>query len=88
MGRFLKIFTELPQEKIAELEGLQGAAINDAKAILADECNVPNVPSPVTVVGDIHGQVCSSFLGRDCRYLAAASGNHPAHPSSWLHPRH
>ena len=27
-----------------------------AKAILADECNVPNVPSPVTVVGDIHGQ--------------------------------
>jgi hypothetical protein len=27
-----------------------------AKNILADECNVPNVPSPVTVVGDIHGQ--------------------------------
>jgi len=27
-----------------------------AKSILADECNVPNVPAPVTVVGDIHGQ--------------------------------
>ncbi len=27
-----------------------------AKNLLADECNVPNVPSPVTVVGDIHGQ--------------------------------
>jgi hypothetical protein len=27
-----------------------------AKNILADECNVPNVPAPVTVVGDIHGQ--------------------------------
>ena len=35
------------------------ALCNAAKAILADECNVPNVPSPVTVVGDIHGQVCS-----------------------------
>ena len=32
------------------------ALCESAKAILTDECNVPNVPSPVTVVGDIHGQ--------------------------------
>lgn len=32
------------------------ALCNAAKSILEDECNVPNIPSPVTVVGDIHGQ--------------------------------
>eukprot|EP00966_Prymnesium_polylepis_P133766 3091992-Prymnesium_polylepis.1 len=28
VGRFLRIFTELPQERITELESLQGASIN------------------------------------------------------------
>jgi len=37
VGRFLRIFTELPAEKIEELEGLKGAAINDAKVVLANE---------------------------------------------------
>jgi tyrosyl-tRNA synthetase len=35
--RFLKLFTDLPLERIAELEKLEGAAINDAKIILANE---------------------------------------------------
>ena len=38
--------TELEVQRLCE----------SAKIILADECNVPNVPSPVTVVGDIHRQ--------------------------------
>jgi tyrosyl-tRNA synthetase len=37
VGRFLKLFTDLPLEKIAELEALPGAQINDAKKVLADE---------------------------------------------------
>ena len=37
VGRFLRLFTELPLDEIARLERLEGAAINDAKAILADE---------------------------------------------------
>ncbi|HRP10658.1 MAG TPA: tyrosine--tRNA ligase [Terricaulis sp.] len=37
VGRFLKIFTDLPLEEIARLEKLQGAEINDAKKILATE---------------------------------------------------
>lgn len=37
VGRFLRIFTELSQERIEELEQLKGAAINDAKTVLADE---------------------------------------------------
>ena len=37
VGRFLRLFTELPMDEIARLESLQGAEINDAKKILADE---------------------------------------------------
>jgi tyrosyl-tRNA synthetase len=35
--RFLKLFTEMPLEEIAELEKLTGADINSAKVVLADE---------------------------------------------------
>jgi tyrosyl-tRNA synthetase len=36
VGRFLKLFTELPLDEIARLEKLEGAELNDAKKILAD----------------------------------------------------
>ncbi len=36
VGKFLKLFTDLPLDKIAELESLKGAQINDAKIALAD----------------------------------------------------
>ncbi len=35
VGRFLRLFTELPLDEIARLEKLQGQEINDAKKILA-----------------------------------------------------
>ncbi len=37
VGRFLKLFTELPMDEIARLEALEGAEINEAKKVLADE---------------------------------------------------
>ena len=37
VGRFLRLFTDLPLDEIARLEALDGAAINDAKKVLADE---------------------------------------------------
>ncbi len=37
VGRFLKLFTDLPLEEIARLEKLEGAEINDAKKVLALE---------------------------------------------------
>jgi tyrosyl-tRNA synthetase len=37
VGRFLRLFTELPLAEIARLEALQGAEINEAKKILATE---------------------------------------------------
>jgi tyrosyl-tRNA synthetase len=36
VGRFMRLFTDLPLDEIARLEVLQGAEINDAKKILAD----------------------------------------------------
>lgn len=35
VGRFLKLFTDLPLDEIARLEALQGAEINEAKKVLA-----------------------------------------------------
>ena len=37
VGRFLRLFTELPLDEIARLERLEGAEINEAKIILATE---------------------------------------------------
>ena len=37
VGRFLRLFTELPLNEVARLEALQGAELNEAKVVLADE---------------------------------------------------
>ena len=37
VGRFLRLFTDLPLDDIAELERLEGAGINEAKIVLANE---------------------------------------------------
>ncbi|MFN9849899.1 MAG: tyrosine--tRNA ligase [Alphaproteobacteria bacterium] len=37
VGRFLRLFTDLPLDEIARLEALPGAEINDAKKVLANE---------------------------------------------------
>jgi tyrosyl-tRNA synthetase len=40
VGRFLRLFTDLPLGEIERLERLQGAEINEAKKILADEATI------------------------------------------------
>ncbi|MCJ2186390.1 tyrosine--tRNA ligase [Novosphingobium beihaiensis] len=37
VGRFLRLFTDLPLDEIARLEALEGGEINDAKIVLANE---------------------------------------------------
>ncbi|MCG2839380.1 tyrosine--tRNA ligase [Sandaracinobacter sp. RS1-74] len=36
VGKFLRLFTDMPDDEIARLEGLEGAEINDAKIVLAN----------------------------------------------------
>ncbi len=38
VGKFLRLFTELPLNEIARLESLEGAELNEAKKVLADNC--------------------------------------------------
>ncbi|MSO85471.1 MAG: tyrosine--tRNA ligase [Rhodospirillales bacterium] len=40
VGRFLRLFTEMPEPEIARLEKLGGAEINEAKQILADHATL------------------------------------------------
>jgi tyrosyl-tRNA synthetase len=40
VGKVLKLFTDLPMDEIRRLEALQGAEINEAKKILADEATM------------------------------------------------
>lgn len=37
VGRFLRLFTDVPLDEVARLEALEGAEINDAKVVLANE---------------------------------------------------
>ena len=37
VGKFLRLFTDLPLDEVAQLEGLPGAQINEAKIVLATE---------------------------------------------------
>src|SRR5579864_3525467 len=37
VGRFLKLFTDLPLDEVARLEALKGSEINEAKKVLANE---------------------------------------------------
>src|SRR6201991_526312 len=37
VGRFLRLFTDMPLDEIARLEALEGAELNDAKKVLATE---------------------------------------------------
>jgi tyrosyl-tRNA synthetase len=40
VGRFLRLFTDLPESEIGRLESLQGAELNEAKKVLATEATV------------------------------------------------
>jgi tyrosyl-tRNA synthetase len=46
VGRFLKLFTDLPMDEIARLEALEGAEINEAKKVLANEATSSQLAWP------------------------------------------
>lgn len=59
VGKLLRRFTELPLEEIAKLEVLQGAEINEAKKILADEATA--LLHGRDVLDSIHSTASSVF---------------------------
>lgn len=59
VGRFLRIFTDLPLDEISKLEVLQGQEVNEAKKILADE--VTKLIRGMSVLDDIHHKAKELF---------------------------
>ena len=59
VGRFLRIFTELPRAEIEALEALKGAEVNQAKKVLADEAT--RMLHGAAVLDDIHATAESLF---------------------------
>jgi tyrosyl-tRNA synthetase len=57
--RFLKLFTEVPLEKIEELSNLEGAQINQAKVLLADEAT--KLLHGEECLAEIHATVANLF---------------------------
>ncbi len=70
VGRFLKLFTDLPLEEIARLEKLQGAEINEAKIILANEATTL-----------CHGAVAAAAAAETARRTFVEGGLGEALPS-------
>jgi tyrosyl-tRNA synthetase len=56
VGRFLRLFTELPLAEIAKLEALQGAEINEAKKVLA-----------LAATGLAHGEAAAAAAAETAR---------------------
>ncbi|KAG5186028.1 hypothetical protein JKP88DRAFT_309903 [Tribonema minus] len=72
VARFLKLFTELPLERIAELEKLEGKDINAAKIVLADEATRM-----------LHGEHCLESIRATAKQLfeaGAAGGSNASLP--------
>jgi len=63
VGRFLRFFTELPQDEVEKLEALRGAQINDAKVVLANEATRM-----------LHGEACLAEIQATAASLFAAGG--------------
>ncbi len=59
VGRYLRLFTELPLEEIGKLEQLQGAEINEAKKVLADEATA--MAHGRSCLPEIHATIAKIF---------------------------
>jgi tyrosyl-tRNA synthetase len=63
VGKFLRLFTDLPLEEVAKLEGLPGAQINEAKIVLATEATAM-----------LHGREAAEAAARTARETFEAGG--------------
>jgi tyrosyl-tRNA synthetase len=82
VGRFLRLFTDLPLDEIAALEALEGAGINEAKKRLADEVTAlcRGTDAAISAAATAHqtfeqgvtgGDVPSVFVGAEGMTLVA-----------------
>jgi tyrosyl-tRNA synthetase len=72
VGRFLRLFTDLPLDEINRLEALEGAEINAAKAVLANEVTklVRGDDAAVRAEATAHETFAGSGAGEDLPSIA------------------
>jgi len=70
VGRFLRLFTELPLDEVARLERLEGAEINEAKKVLATEAT-----------GLLHGREAAEAAAETARRTFEEGGAGAALPT-------
>ena len=63
VGKFLRLFTDLPLDEVTRLEGLPGAQINEAKIVLATEATAM-----------LHGREAAEAAARTARETFEAGG--------------
>lgn len=63
VGRFLRLFTDLPMEEVARLEALEGAEVNDAKIALAN-----------AATSMLHGEASARAAEKTARETFVAGG--------------
>ena len=71
VGRFMRLFTDLPMEEIARYEAMQGADINEAKKVLAGEATRM-----------LHGEDAAAAAAEAARVafeVGSVSGDMPTH---------
>jgi tyrosyl-tRNA synthetase len=73
VGRFLKLFTELPLDEIARLSALEGAELNDAKKVLATEATAL-----------LHGRAAAEEASEAARRTFEEGGAADTLPTTWI----
>ena len=79
VGRFLRLFTDLPLDEIARLEALEGAEINQAKIVLANEVTrlVRGEDAARAAEATAAATFAGGGLGEDLPVLDRAGRGHP-----------
>jgi tyrosyl-tRNA synthetase len=81
VGRFLRLFTDLPLDEIAGLESLAGAQINEAKVVLATEATamLHGRDAALAAMHTAHETFEGGGAGEDLPTLAIGEGMNIAH---------
>jgi tyrosyl-tRNA synthetase len=86
VGKFLRLFTDLPLEEIARLEGLPGAEINEAKIVLATEATalLHGREAALTAAETAKATFEQGAAGEDLPTLSVGEGMNIAHALTQL----
>jgi len=80
VGKFLRLFTDLPLDEIANLEALSGAEINQAKAVLATEATAMlHGRDAAAAAADTARTTFEGGAGEDLPTLSVGDGMNIAH---------